>query len=111
MVSPQQSSAGVDMPMLSHGFPADCAQALTTGPTASQKASSEAIRARLSSTVAQVTSYPLLVLVPGGRRITAQLVVASDLLVSQQRAHAAMGLKVRQPIFALQGGGGAHGAG
>ena len=37
-LSPQQSSAGVDMLMLSHGVSADCAKTLAAGPNASQKA-------------------------------------------------------------------------
>jgi hypothetical protein len=36
--SPQQSSAGVDMLMLSHGVSTDCAKTLAAGPKASQKA-------------------------------------------------------------------------
>jgi hypothetical protein len=47
MPSPQQSSAGADMPMLSHGLSTDCAQALTAGPNASQKAISAATVMRL----------------------------------------------------------------
>jgi hypothetical protein len=38
---PQQSSAGVDIAMLSHGVPADCASALVTGPKPSQMAKSQ----------------------------------------------------------------------
>jgi hypothetical protein len=44
--SPQQSSAGVDMLMLSHGVSADCAKALAAGPKASQKARSVTTRER-----------------------------------------------------------------
>jgi hypothetical protein len=42
--SQQQSSAGVVMPMLSHGTSADCAQALAAGPKASQKARTATMR-------------------------------------------------------------------
>lgn len=45
MSSAQQSSAGIDMLMLSHGA-ADAAQALASGPRASQKASSAAMSCR-----------------------------------------------------------------
>jgi hypothetical protein len=37
--SPQQSSAGIDMLMPSHGVSKDCAHALAAGPTDSQRAS------------------------------------------------------------------------
>jgi hypothetical protein len=53
--SPQQSSTGMDMFMLSHGVPADCAQALAAGPKASQKVSSTAIGKR-AFTAGQVIS-------------------------------------------------------
>ena len=43
MPSPQQSSAGADMLMLSHGLSADCAHALAVSPNASQKASNAAM--------------------------------------------------------------------
>jgi hypothetical protein len=46
MPSPQQSSAGTDMPMLSHGASPDCAHTLATGPKASQKATNAAMRGR-----------------------------------------------------------------
>ena len=46
MPFPQQSSAGLDMLMLSHGVPADCAQALAAGPKASQEARSTTMRER-----------------------------------------------------------------
>lgn len=46
MALPQQSSAGVAMPMLSHGWSADWAHALASGPKASQKASNAAMKAR-----------------------------------------------------------------
>lgn len=44
--SPQQSSAGVDMLMLSHGTSAGCAKTLAAGPKASQKARSVTTRER-----------------------------------------------------------------
>lgn len=46
MPSPQQSLAGTDMPMLSHGTSPDCAQTLAAGPKASQKATNAAMRGR-----------------------------------------------------------------
>src|SRR5688572_10648880 len=46
MPFPQQSSAGLDMLMLSHGVPADCAQALAAGPKVSQEARSTTMRER-----------------------------------------------------------------
>jgi hypothetical protein len=53
--SPQQSSAGADMLMLSHGVSADCAKTLAAGPKTSQKASSVTTRER-AFTPAQVIS-------------------------------------------------------
>jgi hypothetical protein len=53
--SPQQSSAGADMLMLSHGVSADCAKTLAAGPKASQKARSVTTRER-AFTPAQVIS-------------------------------------------------------
>jgi hypothetical protein len=44
--SPQQSSGGVDMLMLSHGMSADCANALAVGPKASQNARRATMKGR-----------------------------------------------------------------
>ena len=46
MPSPQQSLAGTDIPMLSHGKSPDCAHTLAAGPKASQKARNAAMRGR-----------------------------------------------------------------
>ena len=74
MPAPQQSSAGIDMPMLSQGLSPVCANALAAGPKASQQASS-ATRSRRE--------------VMSGARLPARRYVGQSAALTPRNAYAA----------------------